>query len=204
MSRLDYITISIVGVCIVAIVMLLVKTNDLLNANEVQDKEALQRHLEEMGLEDTADLTSITKPEETDVENTPQDPTSNSEGDEIKYDEKIDEPETKPEPEKEKPAPQKETKPTPPKESKPAPVKQNPPTSKGAFSVLGGSFKQKVNADNLVKQLSGAGFKNATVEISPGGAYARVIVDRFDDKTAADKLAAQLKAKGFESFVQGN
>jgi cell division septation protein DedD len=193
MSRLDYVTISIVGVCIVAIILLLVKTNDLLNANESQNREALERHLEEMGLEDTADFSHSNEKEEEVIEEKVE--SEEEGGDEIKYDEKIDPPVSEPAQEE----PKKEI-----VETKPAPPPTVTKPSKGAFAVLGGSFKQKINADNLVKQLSDAGFKNATVEISPGGAYARVIVDRFNDKSAADKLAAQLKAKGFESFVKGN
>lgn len=198
MSRLDYITISIVGVCIIAIVLLLVKTNDLLNANEGENRDALERHLEEMGLEDTADVSDTKNPAEEDPgkkEGTPEPETEEEGGDEIKYDEKIDPPA-----EEYEPGPKKETKTT----TKPSPPPSTPTRTKGAYAVLGGAFKQKLNADKLVKQLANAGFKNATVEISPGGAYARVIVDRFDDKAAADKLAAQLKSKGFESFVKGN
>jgi cell division protein FtsN len=190
MSRLDYVTISIVVVCVLAIILLLVKTNDLLNSNEIQNKEVLQRNLEEMGLEDTNDsaeevVKKDIQPLEKTDEETKQEATS--EKDEIAYDEKV---ETKPDPS----AKQEEMPKTEPKKS-------NSPSSSGAFIVLGGSFKQKMNADNLVKQLSDAGYRNATVEITSGGAFARVIVDRFKSQAEAEQFAAEIKKKGFESFV---
>ncbi len=62
----------------------------------------------------------------------------------------------------------------------------------GAYMVIAGTFSQKQNAENQVKRLKDMGYSNASMHIFDRGAYAVVIVDRFDNYSAANRLKNEL------------
>lgn len=72
----------------------------------------------------------------------------------------------------------------------------------GSYLVIAGSFKQKINAKNLVKRLRKMGYNNARVSIFNKGAYAVALVDSFDGFSEADNLVTKLKEEGIDAAVQ--
>ncbi len=74
--------------------------------------------------------------------------------------------------------------------------------SEGSFLVLAGSFKVKTNAENEAQRLRGMGYSSASAEIFDRGAFAVVLVDRFNSVGEARQLVQELKGKGVEAYVQ--
>ncbi len=87
-------------------------------------------------------------------------------------------------------------------EPTPAPAARATDYSDGRYMVLAGSFRQKSGAEDRARTLRQAGFANARTEIFNGGAFAVVLVDRFSSLSAANKLSGQVKAKGYDAFVK--
>lgn len=75
-------------------------------------------------------------------------------------------------------------------------------SSTGDYMVVAGSFSLKHNADNQVSVLKEMGYQNARVEMTKGGALASAMVDRFRDRTSAQKLVDELKGKGVDAIVK--
>ena len=95
------------------------------------------------------------------------------------------------------PAPRVETpKPVEPAPA-PAPARPAPPSEKGTFVVQLGSFREKDNADRLVREMTAKGFTAFVAPITSGGRELyRVRVGPTRDRAAAEALAAQLKRLG--------
>lgn len=192
MSKLDYVTIGIVAVCIVALAILLYNTTNIFGGSDeasavpenlYQDTTAIDPY----AYDDYSDTTAI-------LPATDEDPDDNEVN---TYEE--------------------ESTPTPTAATKPAatatrrevsePVESVEP-SKGAsslegdFLVLAGAFRSKENAQQESARLRKMGYENAEVSPFNKGTFAVVLVDRFVDVADARKLVNELKAKGIEAYVQ--
>ncbi|MEZ4935043.1 MAG: hypothetical protein R2788_23290 [Saprospiraceae bacterium] len=53
-----------------------------------------------------------------------------------------------------------------------------------------------------MQQLKKLGYNNATVENFDRGKYDVILVDRFDNMAAAERLVKDLKAEGIKSYVK--
>ena len=71
----------------------------------------------------------------------------------------------------------------------------------GRYVVLAGSFRQLANAERQTGKLRKAGFAEAEVIKSTGGAYAMAMVGRRSAEAEANRLMARVKAKGFDARV---
>lgn len=75
-------------------------------------------------------------------------------------------------------------------------------SSEGRYMVISGSFKQRANAENHAANLQKLGYSNAAMHIFDRGAYAVVLVDRFDNLNEANQLKERLKSEhSIESYV---
>ena len=186
MSRLDYITVGIVAVCIVAIIFLVYKMTDLFDSGKGNDKIETVRdsvELEDDGIYDYEIDNAV------DTSATGQPATDKT-------------PKTQPA----TPAPST----TPAKENIPAPKSTEteriaPATqtsSGGKFMVFGGTFTKKVFANEQVAKLKKLGYNHATVEIFDRGKYAVVMVDRFEYMADAERLVKKLKADGIACYIK--
>ncbi|MCB0639658.1 MAG: SPOR domain-containing protein, partial [Lewinella sp.] len=77
-------------------------------------------------------------------------------------------------------------------------------SSGGRYLVIAGTYRQRVNADNMVTRLKRMGYNDAEVELFDHGTYAVVIVNRYSSLSRADQLSTELKNKGVEAFVKDN
>jgi hypothetical protein len=68
--------------------------------------------------------------------------------------------------------------------------------------VLAGSFRQRIYADERLRQLRKMGYPQATVSLFNRGTFAVVIVDRFATYTEAAQLAQELRRKGVDAMVK--
>ncbi len=71
----------------------------------------------------------------------------------------------------------------------------------GDYLVLGGTFKYMANAKRRLRALQRAGYSQAQVVLFDRGKYAVVLVDRFGDYSSASELVSELKNKGYEAAV---
>jgi len=77
------------------------------------------------------------------------------------------------------------------------PARPAPTAEKGTFVVQLGSFREKENADRLVRDMTAKGFTAFVAPITSGGRELyRVRVGPTRDRPAAEALAAQLKRVG--------
>ncbi|MBK8555509.1 MAG: SPOR domain-containing protein [Lewinellaceae bacterium] len=100
-----------------------------------------------------------------------------------------------------KPAAPKTVTPAPLPTAKPAPstspsTSNAPPVSSGKYVVVTGAFKSIANARDEMEALVKMGYQNAEVKSLASGYY-HAIATRSNDKAAAQKIADQLKTKGF-------
>lgn len=72
----------------------------------------------------------------------------------------------------------------------------------GDFMVLAGAFRQQTNAEAMLRQVRRKGYATAEIALFNRGAYAAVVVDRFPTESEAERLARELRGKGFEAYVQ--
>lgn len=75
-------------------------------------------------------------------------------------------------------------------------------SSYGSYLVIAGTFSVQSNADDRVSKLRGMGYNNAQVSPFNRGAYSVALVDRFDSYSSAKALADELEGKGFDAIVQ--
>ncbi len=91
-------------------------------------------------------------------------------------------------------------------ETRPAPSTTTSSTSdskgEGDYLVIAGSYQQKINAQNQVARLRKLGYSDAGVEIFNHGALAVALVDRFYSYSDALALHRELKGKGIEVFIK--
>lgn len=186
MSRLDYLTIGIVALCIAALIYLVYRYVNLPHSAEnVQPTTAVIE-------KDTARVAP------TDLNGFPAEDTSEN----IKPGPStVVQPETKPENTTTKPEIKKPD---------PAPVVESIETnssnesasaSAGRYMVIAGSFKEMSRAKEQLRRVQKLGYNTARIEKFNRGTYASVLVDRFDQDSQAKALMNTLKSKGLDAMV---
>lgn len=192
MSRLDYVTIGIVAICVAALVYLIYMTTNLLGGNKADTPAQQEQTLENGDSEDTEDSYYYDDANK----NSAQDSVSSFEDN--SYTDRSDEMDTD----------DSEYEADEPAEEAPTGKDEYPSSSasrggsSGDYMVLAGTFSVKANAEAMVNRLHDLGYSNASVELFNKGAYAVALVDRFSSLTEAQELAADLKTKGIEVFVK--
>jgi cell division protein FtsN len=74
--------------------------------------------------------------------------------------------------------------------------------AKEAWNVQVGAFKDRVNAENLLKKLKQEGFSARLVEMKSGEvSLSKVLVQAGEDRASADRLAKALSEKGYPVLV---
>lgn len=201
MSRLDYVTIAIVAVCVAALVYLIYMTTNLLGS----------------GPEDpvTADQ-MVTEPEDEypEEEYYPEDTTATfddgyydeggaasdnvdsdtDEGGQAGYEEA--------EPAYEDADSDLQSSSRGPGSTSGKAASDYASVASGQYMVLAGTFKYRNNAEEMVSKLRGMGYTNAAVELFDRGRYAVALVDRFDGLSDAKSLKSELSGKGVEAYVK--
>lgn len=219
MSRLDYVTVGIVAVCLAALGFLVFKTVGLMNGNGNAELEtqAAADYVDPYPIDSTGkDTTSFTDPAFSG-----EGVTSYSEEDDRSRDIVSDSKTTaksgtettkktenvKPEVKKTETTPKKtettkatETKSAKPKETTTVKPKVVAPTTKEKatterYFVQAGAFSARANAETLVKELKKLGYADAKVEITKSSAKALAVVDYFSSRSDADALVKALKSK---------
>ncbi|GJM36251.1 MAG: hypothetical protein DHS20C18_52520 [Saprospiraceae bacterium] len=192
MSKLDFLTIAIVAVCIFALGFLVYK---LINRNELANPAITNTtdvntddNAEDDGTysfddegDITSDSTAINQPgtsgdldddELTTNDVYPEDEPATTQAEEMEDD---------------------------------SPSTDNTPSaysSSGDYMVLAGSYAERINAEAQVKRLKNSGYSDASVELFNRGKLAVVLVDRFDSYSKANDLKKELIDKGIEAIVQ--
>ncbi len=202
MSRLDLLTIAIVVVCLGALGYLVYKIVKLMNPPEegpvaaIQDTYTPPENDESTYNYDEEVDSAATTDYEADLDD---DEVATSYGDESEYDtsdsgiaeegasntDRI--PETEPVREERIPT----TTPT-----------ATATAVDGQFLVIAGSYRQRTNADIQAARLRRMGYNSTEVELFDRGSYAVVLVDRFDNLSAARNLINELSNKGVDAFVK--
>lgn len=185
MSRLDYVTIGIVVVCIAALGFLLYRTTNLFggDAGTTVPETTLTdtTEIDPYAYDDYSDTTSILPGTDEDADDNEVAP----------FDE-----------EAANTQPAKKTTPTRTTETNTEPRPVAASERSGDYLVLAGSYKVRENADTEVQRLQKLGYENAEVSPFNRGAYAVVLVDRFTSANDAQALVKELKGKGVDSYVQ--
>lgn len=185
MSRLDFVTIIIVSICILAIIFLVYKMTDLFAEEETPTTTELPANTDDYNnseedslyiddYDDSFDTTAVTTTDDAEM---PDDAYTGEE--DIDYSDE-----------------EEET----PVETFEEPVRTR---TDGKYLVIAGTFKIRQNADNFVTRLNGMGYPNAEATLFDKGTYAVVIADRTDDLTDAKTTAKELTDKlGLEVYVK--
>jgi cell division septation protein DedD len=211
MSKLDYVTIAIVGICIMAILFLVYKMTNVFKDGKQTDKTEMTADSVETESDDVydyeidqnvdstdastatkgnaaSDKTTATKPATTSV---PADRAETSASDAPSEDEVEDAIKEA-----------TSTKPT----TKPAKTStdaaDNANYTDGKYMVIAGSFSIKASAEKQASKLKKMGYENARMEIFDKGKYAVVLVDRFDNMAEAERLVKKLNGDGVKSYVK--
>lgn len=188
MSRLDYLTIGIVALCIAALIYLVYRYVNLPHSptntttTEVVDTDRTQFQREDttgFPAEDTSDKDkpgpgAVVEPEVVPEEKTPVQSKNN-----------------KPVVAEPKPV-------APPVDNN---TSETASLSAGRYMVIGGSFEQVSHAQKQLRKIQNAGYPNARVEKFNRGAYASILVERFEQSSDAKALVKTLKSKGFDAMV---
>ena len=190
MSRLDYFTIGVVAVCIMAIVFLLYQTTDLFKFGDQTENTSISDQSNSSFEEDYYDDEEIA-----DYENYYEEEVADATTEEADYDTGGDiEEEEAPIETYEETTTATQTKPT-------KVVDIDMPSAGGDFLVLAGSFEYKHNAQIQAKKLQGMGYSAAEVVSFNRGKYASVLVNRFESESEARQLVAKLKKDGVSCYV---
>ncbi len=189
MSRLDYITIAIVALCILAILFLVYKMTDLFTGKETKDK-----------------IENVTAPveEEDDMYDYEIDNAIDSAGTATSDEAGGTQPSTTT-PATAQPGSKVLDASSSPSETDGETTTSQPvkaTSSGGKFMVLAGSFKLKASADREAQRLRSKGYTNASVEIFDRGKYAVILVDRFNNMAEAERLVKKLSQDKVESYVK--
>ncbi len=174
MTRSDYLTLGIVGVCLAALVFLIFR---------------FSRIHEDTAVQLPAEQNAPFAPEEEYLPDTLDDPYAYSdtlEGKAVDVD-----PYAPVAPAAEEPV----------EKIKPANVSPAADSKVGNYLVLAGSFRFKVHAEQEVRRLHKKGYQQAALSLFNRGAFATVLVDRFDSYNEADVLVTQLRKDGIEAYV---
>jgi hypothetical protein len=197
MSRLDYVTIAIVAVCVAALVYLIYMTTNLLGSSpedpvtadqmvtEPEDEYAEEEYYPE-DTTATFDDGYYDEGEEA-ADNTGEGDQAISEADEPTYEDADSDLQTS-------------SSRGPAKDGRIKPDFSS--VASGQYMVLAGTFKYRNNAEEMVSKLRGMGYTNAAVELFDRGRYAVALVDRFDGLASAQALKSELSGKGVEAYVK--
>lgn len=203
MSRLDWFTIAVVGICLAAIVFLLSRA---MNWNSITggegDKTELQEDLEGAGLldDDTIDPDS---PDASDGETTDStldggDDAATTEGIDGSADDSSDSTAGGELSDDDGSAADEGANGSALDED--AQINTSPSRASGDYLVIAGSFSLMHNAENFAQKLQRKGYPNAYVGKFNAGKFASVIVDSFDSSSEASAMVKDLKAAGIEAF----
>lgn len=197
MSRLDIITIVIVGVCVAALGYLLYMTISQINTppEEAATVAPLEPIDEGFTYEDSTyaainpseDPVSGNQPQsyqDAEPDRIPETSTSQSTPDEAE----IERPE---------PATSTSTRPTTTTTTKAAPRSDRT----GKYLVIAGSFRNPDGAERRVRDLRELGYQNAEASTFDRGLTV-ALVDRFSSRSSADALVRELQNRGVDAFVK--
>jgi hypothetical protein len=73
--------------------------------------------------------------------------------------------------------------------------------TEGKYMVMAGQFRQMKWAEEQQRLMIKKGYVNSKIEIFDRGAWANVLVDRFDSNAEAEALVAELTDKGVEATI---
>lgn len=73
--------------------------------------------------------------------------------------------------------------------------------SGGKYMVMAGQFRQMKWAEEQQRLMVKKGYTKSKIEIFDKGAWANVLVDRFDNSAEAEALVAELTDKGVEATI---
>lgn len=208
MSRLDYVTIAIVAVCVAALIYLIYMTTNLLGDSGEPDTTSEVTTPAEN--EDAGDNTYYFN----DADRTEADEPGTAGGDASGYDNQNEQ-----DLNEESPASGGSTADRPKEMNTPSPQRTQeeytnkggaPGTSggsastasEGQYMVIGGTFSSEANARRRLEELKRLGYNKASIERFNREAYTVVLVDRFNSVSEAESLASELKSKGKEAFVK--
>ncbi|MEZ4958917.1 MAG: SPOR domain-containing protein [Saprospiraceae bacterium] len=188
MSKLDYLTIAIVGACILAIIFLIYKMTDLFKGDKPLDKieiaadsiETDADSIYDYDIDNVVDSAATKANSSTDnaVTTTPatSTPATTKELDAASSGAEDD------------------------VNSKTYGGNYTHPG--GDFMVIAGAFTQKSLARQEVNRLKKKGYSTAGMEIFDRGKYAVVLVDQFNNMAAAERLVKKLESEGIKCYVK--
>jgi cell division septation protein DedD len=178
MSKLDYITIGIVALCIMAIIFLVYKMTNVFKSDTPADNTE-----------------STTGPVEA------EDDIYNYEADSTGTGEAVSDSTSSP---ASTPAETPSTNPATEEYADETPPAVEQPTTKqeGKFMVIAGAFTKKALAQAEADKMKKQGYSNARVEIFDRGKFAVILVDRFDNRAQAERLVKELRERGIECYVK--
>ncbi|MCF8245286.1 MAG: SPOR domain-containing protein [Saprospiraceae bacterium] len=203
MSKLDYVTIAIVGICILAILFLVYKMTNVFNSENPKDKTEIAVdpvETEDDGVYDyeidkNVDSTGINGNASSDKTSTTKPSTSSTTSD-------IEETSASSAPAEDDATETTGSNPTTNTGSSASDNSEKASYSNGKFMVLAGSFTKKALAESQVKKLNKLGYVNARVELFDRGKYAVVLVDRFSNMAEAERTVKKLNGDGVKSYVK--
>ena len=199
MSRLDYVTISIVVICLIALGFLVYKTIGLLAGDKPQAIEPIEyTNPDDTAADDEYDLEEGETLSDDYEEGGPasdedldDDDLSSSEDYELIDDEEpVSSDDDYEEDSSEDDADYEEA------------ATSTQSIASGNYLVVAGTYRQKINAENQVRKLKRAGFDESRVASFNRGAYAVALVGSHDSRSDAIAQVDQLKDKGFSAFVK--
>lgn len=210
MSRLDYVTIAIVAVCVAALVYLIYMTTNLLG--DSGESPATTETTAPAESEDTGEDTYYfddrggTEAEEPGGSLEESSPAGADEASNYDYrnDENLDEGSSSA-------AAAKQPEETDAGASRPAEENytgtksapsSNTGSAGGAYMVIGGTFSSEENARKREKAFRDLGYTNVTLEPFDRGKYTAVMVGRFNSLGEAQSLVSELKSKGQEAYIK--
>lgn len=211
MSRLDYVTIAIVAVCVAALVYLIYMTTNLLGGdnNEPEPATATTDPYEEEGYEDDQTATfngdSAALADENgydgasyDDEDDYQDDYDTGANDDTYRDKGGYEDSGYDDSSADEPEDTYEDTRTPASSAS----EDYASVSAGDYMVLAGTFQYKSNAENMVRKLRNMGYDDARTELFDRGAYAVALVDHYPDYDEAKRIANELTNSGVSAYVK--
>jgi len=173
MSKLDYLTIAIVAICLAAVIFIMIKVYDLGRTDNPIEVPATEPETEIEAPDTGSESIGEMAPPKT---STQDPPAANQEPDDLDDEDLID--------------PIEED--IPPDQYMDEGILGD---EGGDFLVLAGSFRLRSGAEAEVQRLKNLGYKNAEVTLFNAGTFAAVLVDRFDDVSQAEALASELQSK---------
>ena len=202
MSKLDYVTIAIVGICIMAILFLVYKMTNVFGGDTPKDKtevvadsvEIEDSDVYDYEIDQNVDSTGATKGNAASDKTKTTAPANNTESSATNSPAEDDVEDAVKE--------ATGTKTTANTGSSASDGAEKSNYSDGKYLVLAGSFSKKAFADSQAKKLNKLGYDNARVEMFDRGKYAVVLVDRFDNMAEAERLVKKLNGDSVKSYVK--